>query len=140
MSDMGNPNTKILNLDDLETPESEVKIVHAGVDHHMRVLTVEAFIAQQKRAAEHQRLAEAKAAQGGTVDESDISDVVTLIRDSVTEFFPTLPVGELPTAKLFIIFGWLNEMSREINEGAAEQAGAVVESAEGNVTETLTAS
>jgi hypothetical protein len=139
MNKMGNPNTKVLNLDDLQTPESEVAIVHEGTSHTMRVLTVETFINQQKRAAEHQRLAQKKAAEGGDVEDSDIADVVTLIRDSITEFFPTLPVNELPTAKLFMIFGWLNEMSREINEGAAEEAGAI-ESAEGNVTEAPTAS
>jgi hypothetical protein len=122
--------TKILNLDDLETPESDVKIVHKGVEHQMRVLTVEAFISQQRRAAEHQRLAEKKAEAGAAVDDTDIADVVTLLRDSVVEFFPTLPVNELPTQKLFLIFGWLNEMSAKVNEVGSD---VVEQAAEGNV-------
>lgn len=119
-------NTKILNLDDLETPESDIKIVHKGVDHSMRILTVESFIAQQRRAYQHQRLAEEKAKEG-SVDDGDVAEVVELIRDSVSEFFPTLPIDELPTQKLFIIFGWLNEVSRQINETGSDVIEAAAE-------------
>lgn len=107
---------KVLNLDELETAESEIAIVHKGVKHTMRVLTVELFIAQQKRAAEHEKMV-AKGAFGDV--ETDVTDVVSLIRDAVLEFFPTLPVNELETPKLFQIFAWLNEMSAKLNEANA---------------------
>jgi hypothetical protein len=126
-------NTKILNLDDLETPESDIKILHKGVEHAMRILTVESFISQQRRAYQHQRLAEEKAKDGTNVDDGDVAEVVELIRDSVAEFFPTLPIDELPTQKLFIIFGWLNEVSRQINDTGSDVVEAVAEAtAEGN--------
>lgn len=111
---MANP--KILNLDDIELPETDVTIKHNGVDHKMRVLTVDMFIAQQKRAAEHE-----KAVQAGTVDVAGegITEIVGLIRDAIVEFFPTLPVGEIETSKLFRIFAWLNELTAEMNEQSA---------------------
>lgn len=124
------PNIKILNLDDLETPESDISIVHEGKSHSMRVLTVERFIAQQRRAAEHEKLAKAKIENGEDVEDKDVADIVTLIRDSIVEFFPTLPVDDMATNKMFLIFAWLNTMSAEINESAGAD---VVESAEGNV-------
>lgn len=125
-------NPRVLNLDDLELAESEIKIIHKGVDHSMRTLTVELFIAQQKRAADHERMV---AAGQFSTDENDVTDVVSLIRDAVLEFFPSLPVDELETPKLFSIFAWLNEMSAQINsDGAPEDAIASDdESAEGNV-------
>ncbi len=127
--------TKVLNLDDLQTPESDIKIVHKGVTHPMRTLTVDAFIAQQKRAAEHQRMLAAKEAAGDEADDGDMVGVIQLIRDSIVEFFPTLPVNELETPKMFMIFGWLNEMSAEIN---GTESADVVESAEGNVEPAVT--
>lgn len=116
---------KVLNLDELELAESEIGIVHEGKKHVMRTLTVELFIEQQKRAAEHQRLV---AAGNFTSDDNDITDIVSLIRDAVHEFFPTLPVDKLETPKLFRIFGWLNDMSEKVNDDGA----ATVEDAEGN--------
>lgn len=119
---------KILNLDDLETAQSEIKIVHEGTPHFMRVLTVDAFIEQQKRALRQQKMAE-EAEEAG---DKDMVEVLELIRDSISEFFPTLPVGELPTPKLFIVFAWLNEMSEKVNEaGSPDEGEGVAPSAEG---------
>lgn len=118
-------NPKLLNLDELELDSTEITIRHEGTDHTMRVLTVDMFIAQQRRAEEHQRLVAA-----GKIDDSEdvATDAVTVIRDAIAEFFPTLPVGDLPTPKLFAIFAWLNELTAAINEAGSEDA-----SAEGNV-------
>lgn len=119
-------NPRVLNLDELELAESEIKIVHKGQSHSMRTLTVELFIQQQKRAAEHEKMV---ASGKFTGEDTDVTDVVSLIRDAVLEFFPSLPVDELETPKLFSIFTWLNEMSVQVNEaGAPDEA-----SAEGNV-------
>jgi hypothetical protein len=96
---------------------------HKGVDHRMRVLDVDAFIAQQKKAREAEIAAEA----AQSVDEDDMLAVVTMVRDSVSEFFPTLPVGELPTDKLFQIFTWLNELSAKINEASVPSGEGVEE-------------
>ena len=124
---MANP--KILNLDDLELPETDITIRHKDQDHKMRVLEVDMFIAQQKRAAQHQKMV-----AEGKLDEQadDVSDVVSLIKDAILEFFPTLPVGELPTPKLFAIFAWMNEVTAQLNEAGAPEDGEGV-SAEGNV-------
>lgn len=119
-------NPKLLNLDELELDSTDITIRHKGVDHTMRVLTVDMFIAQQKRADEHQKLV----AAGKIEDTTEVAeDAVTIIRDAILEFFPSLPVGELPTPKLFAIFAWLNELTLAINGAASEDAGA---SAEGN--------
>lgn len=125
---MGN-DPKVLNLDDLETAESEIKIVHQGTPHLMRVLDVDGFIEQQKRALKQQKMA----AEAEKVGDKDMVEVLELIRDSIKEFFPTLPVGELPTPKLFIIFAWLNEMSQDLNQAESPADGEGVTSAEGNV-------
>lgn len=120
---------KILNLDELETPTSDIAITHEGVRHEMRVLDVAGFIEQQKRAKETDRLS-AEAEEAG---DQDMVAVVTIIRDSVSEFFPTLPVDQLPTHKLFVIFAWLNEMSAKMNaESAPSEGEGVAVSAEGN--------
>jgi len=112
---------RVLNLDELELAESEIAIVHKGVKHHMRTLTVELFIAQQKRAAQHEKMVAAGQFSG---EETDVVDIVSLIRDAILEFFPTLPVDELETPKMFSVFAWLNEMSAKINnDGAAEVEG-----------------
>lgn len=124
MSNTTNP--RVLNLDDLELADSEIKIIHKGVSHTMRTLTVELFIQQQKRAADHEKMVVAGKFK---TDETDVTDIVSLIRDAVLEFFPTLPVDELETPKLFSIFAWLNEMAAKINDSGVEQD----ESAEGNV-------
>lgn len=123
---MGNTNPKILNLDDLELQESEITIRHDGVDHKMRTLTVEMFIAQQKRAVQHEKMIEAKA----QAEETDMGDVVALIRDAILEFFPTLPANDLPTGKLFAVFAWMNELTDKLNEANAPEPEAA--SAEGN--------
>lgn len=120
---------RVLNLDEMELAESEIKIVHQGKEHSMRVLTVELFIKQQKRAADHERLV---AAGKFSEEEGDITDVVSLIRDAVLEFFPTLPVDELETPKLFSIFAWLNEMSAKLNEDNAADVVEAEAGAEGN--------
>jgi hypothetical protein len=119
-------NPKLLNLDELELDSTDITIRHEGVDHQMRVLTVDMFIAQQKRADDHQKLVAA-----GKIESAEevVEDAVTVIRDAILEFFPTLPVGELPTPKLFAIFAWLNELTAAINDAGFEDA----ESAEGNV-------
>jgi len=124
MANLANPRT--LNLDELELAESDIKIVHKGQEHRMRTLTVEMFIAQQKRAADHEKMV---AAGKFAKEEADITDVVKLIRDAILEFFPTLPVDEMETTKLFSVFAWLNEMSAQLNEA---NAPATDESAEGN--------
>ena len=118
---MGTTNPKILNLDELELEESDITIVHKGTSHKMRVLTVDEFIAQNKRAIEHQKLVAKKVADG---EDPEATDVLELIRNSISQFFPTLPVGELPTAKMFTIFGWLNDMSAKLNEAGAEATAA----------------
>jgi hypothetical protein len=125
---MGN-NTTFLDLDDLEPVESEIHLIHEGAKHFMRVLTVEGFIEQQKRFIKQQKMVE----EAEKVGDDEMVSVVELIRDSIAEFFPTLPVGQLPTPKLFIIFGWLNEVSQKLNEVSAPTEGEGVEtqSAEG---------
>lgn len=122
-------NPKILNLDDLESTESDVTIKHEGVDHVMRVLDVDQFIAQQKRAIQQQKMAE----EAEAVGDKDMVAVLTLIRDSIQEFFPTLPVGQLPTPKLFIVFAWLNEMAETVNQIGSPDEGEGIASAEGKV-------
>ncbi|MGE8141850.1 hypothetical protein ACQKOE_07730 [Novosphingobium sp. NPDC080210] len=110
---MGNP--KILNLDDLDLSETGIEIVHDGVKHPMRLLTVEMFIQQQKRQREHEKRVDA-----GGADEAEFVDAVELIRDSVKEFFPTLDVNGLPTPKLFRIFAFLNEITAKMNSESAD--------------------
>lgn len=121
---MGNP--KILNLDEVEGAESDITIVHVGIVHSMRVLTVDMFIDQQKRQRKHE--AELIKASESEEDGGDIYDAVQMMRDSILDFFPTLPVGDLPTPKLFQIFVWLNEVSNKINEEVS--AEAIAETAE----------
>lgn len=118
---------RVLNLDELELAESDIAIVHNGVKHKMRTLTVEMFIAQQKRAADHEKMV---AAGSFSQEETDVADIVSLIRDAILEFFPTLPVDELETPKMFSVFAWLNEMSAQINAANAPDTDA--EDAEGN--------
>lgn len=123
---------KILDLDDLELPETNIVIKHKGEEHKMRVLTVDMFIAQQQRAAKH----EAAVKSGLDVASTDgIEDIVKIIRDAVSDFFPTLPVGEIETAKLFRIFGWLNEITEQVNEQSAPEGSTEGESAEGKEVE-----
>lgn len=123
-----NPN--FLDLDDLEPVESDIHIKHDGQKHYMRVLTVDGFVEQQKRFVKQQKMV----AEANDVGDDEMVAVVELIRDSIAEFFPTLPVGELPTPKLFVIFGWLNTVSQELNNAGAPTEGEGVEtqSAEGN--------
>lgn len=109
---------KILNLDEMETAESDFTIKYQNVEHKMRVLTVAAFIEQQKRAKLHEKMVEEKEA-AGDIDDDDMGEVVKVIRDSVAEFFPTLPVDDMDTTRLFAVFAWLNEMSVKVNEVAA---------------------
>lgn len=126
---MSNP--EILNLDEVELPQSRLAIKHQGTDHFMRTVTVEDFIAQQQRA---KKVDEASAeAESEGKEAADISDVVSTIRDQIAEMFPTLPVGELTIPKLFTIFSWLREVTRKINEGAAPAEAEADASAEGNV-------
>lgn len=121
----------VLNLDELELTQNEIAIVHKGKKHHMRTLTVEMFIAQQKRAKKHEEaVAKGEINQG---EDGDVTDMVALIRDAVLEFFPTLPVNELETTKLFSIFAWLNDMSSKLNQDGASDAGVETEEDEGNV-------
>lgn len=117
---------RFLNLDDMPVSETDIAIQHKGVKHVMEVLTVDAFVEQQKRAEEHEALV-AKAHEQSQRD--DISEeeakstelrAVEVVRDAVKSFFPTLPVGELTVNKLFAIFGWLNQMSQAVNEEGAE--------------------
>lgn len=119
---MGNP--AILNLDEVETIESDIKIVHKGESHAMAILTVDRYIEQQKRATRQANMIAAN-----EIDEADGTDIVELMKASIGEFFPTLPVGELETAKLFSIFAWLNQLSAQVNENASAD---VVEAAEGD--------
>lgn len=119
---MANP--KILNLDELELEQSDISIVHEGVSHKMRPITVDMFIEQNKRAAEHQKLVE----EGET--DPEVGDVVEVMRNSIKEFFPTLPVGELLPVKMFTIFAWLNELSAKMNGQGADSIDA--EDEEGN--------
>ena len=122
-------NPKFLNLDDLENTESDITIRHDGVDHKMRTLDVNMFIAQQKRAAKHEKAVAANKAD----EDVDMADVVELIRDAVIEFFPTMPAGEIPTNKLFVIFAWLNELTAKISEIASEGVVDADPSTAGNV-------
>ena len=120
MSEENNP--RYLNLDELDT-ESDIKITHNGEDHVMATLTVEKFIEQQKRAAQLEEEAKKAEAEGKDVKDEDMGDVVTLLRNSVKDYFPTLPVDELPISKLFVIFAWLNEVSEKINDNAQSGEG-----------------
>lgn len=131
---MKSTNPRILNLDELEFAESDIKIVYEGKEHAMRTLTVEMFIAQQKRAADHEKMV---AAGKFDEDQADVTDIVTLIRDAVIEFFPTLPADKMETTKLFSIFAWLNEMSAHLNAANAPESDS---SAEGNEEVTQTES
>lgn len=129
---MSNP--QILNLDEVELPQSGIAIHFKGEDHKMRTLTVGGFVEQQRRSKAVSK-AEAEAAAAGE-DKGDIVDMIVTVRDQVQEFFPTLPVDELETAQLFKIFSWLNETVAEINKDAAPTDEATAEtadaSAEGN--------
>jgi len=109
---------KFLNLDELPATESDIKIQHKGKSHAMAVLTVDAFVAQQRRAKDHAKIIE----KSSDVGDDDMLRSVEIMRDAIHEFFPTLPVGELPTDKLFRIFAWLNEMSSAVNEAGATSA------------------
>jgi len=116
---------RYLNLDEMPTTESDIKIKHQGVEHAMVILTVEGFVEQQARAQEHERLVELAAnSPDATVEEAQDAELkaVEVIRDAVISFFPTLPVNQLPVPKLFTIFAWLNQMSQDMNDAGAEGA------------------
>ena len=121
---MGNP--KILNLDELDLKDTGIEIVHDGETHRMRLLTVEMFIKQQKRQRDHEKRVDAEA------EGAELVDAVELIRDSVAEFFPTIPVNDLPTPKLFRIFAFLNEITAQMNADASEDVVAETEEELGN--------
>lgn len=121
---MGNP--KILNLDELDLQDTGIEILHEGQTHQMRLLTVEMFIKQQRRQREHEKRVDVEA------DEAELVDAVELIRDSVSEFFPTLPVNDLPTPKLFRIFSFLNEITAQMNSASSEDVIAETEEELGN--------
>jgi hypothetical protein len=127
---MSNP--EILNLDEVELPESGIAITHKGETHRMRTVTVEDFIAQQRRA---KQVDEAQVeAEAEDKEVTDVVDVVVTIRDQISEMFPTLPVNELETVKLFRIFTWLREVFDKINAvNAPTEAAPADASAEGNV-------
>lgn len=124
---MGTP--KVLNLDELELDKSDVVITHNGENHHMRILTVDAFIAQQKRQLEHEK----RIADGE--EEDGLTTAVEIMKTSISEFFPSLPVGELSTPKMFTIFAWLNELSSKINEAASSDVIEETADEEGNAVE-----
>src|SRR5205085_9718408 len=117
-------NPKLLNLDELELVESDITIRFKGVDHKMAILTVEAYLKQQRRAREQLDLEEQVATAG--VTESDTEAMVMLLRSSISDFFPTLPVDEMETQRLFQIFGWMNELSAQINEAEGAEVAADV--------------
>lgn len=119
-------NPKILNLDELELAESEITIKHEGQEHKMRILTVDAFIEQQKRQADHDKLVE------NDPDEATMKVAVEIIKNSIADFFPTLDVGALPTPKLFAIFAWMNELTAKLNEASSEDVVAETEGEAGN--------
>jgi hypothetical protein len=53
--------------------------------------------------------------------------VVEVVRDAVLAFFPSLPVDQMPVSKMFAVFGWLNDVSQQINQKYAPE-----ETGEGN--------
>jgi hypothetical protein len=120
---MSNPD--ILNLDEVELPESPLAISHKGVKHPMRTLTVGDFINQARRQT---TVDEAQANEEGK--EATIVDVIETVRDQIRELFPSLPVDELEQPKLWAIFNWL----RETREKITEESAPVEASAEGNET------
>jgi hypothetical protein len=124
---MSNPD--ILNLDEVELPESPLAISHKGVKHPMRTLTVGDFINQARRQKQVDDAGETSEGGEGNTP-ATIVDVIETVRDQIRELFPTLPVDELEQPKLWAIFNWLRETREKITEEAApEQA-----SAEGNET------
>jgi hypothetical protein len=127
---MSNP--KLLNLDELDLVESDITIRFKGVDHKMGILTVEAYLKQQRRAREQLELEERVADSG--VTDTDTEAMVVLLRSAISDFFPTLPVDEMETQRLFQIFGWMNELASQINEAEGADVAAEVSeaSAEGN--------
>lgn len=127
---MSNP--KLLNLDELELVESDITIRWKGTDHKMAILTVEAYLKQQRRAREQLELEERVSSEG--VTDTDTEAMITLLRNAISDFFPTLPVNEMETQRLFQIFGWMNELSAQINELEGGEVAAEVSeaSAEGN--------
>lgn len=127
---MSNP--EILNLDEVELPESPLAITHKGIKHSMRTLLVGDFISQARRAKQVDD-ATAAPAEGEEKREPGVVDVVETIRDQIVELFPTLPVNEIEQPKLWAIFNWLRETTAKINgQGAPVEAEAEA-SAEGNV-------
>jgi len=121
---------EILNLDEVELPQSRLAITHKGQTHSMRTITVEDFIAQQQRAKQvDEKSAEAEA---DGQDVAEVGDVVRIIRDQIGEMFPTLPVGELEVPKLFTIFSWLRTVTAQINQANAPAEAEAEPSAEGN--------
>lgn len=118
-------NIKILDLDDIETANTDIHIIHKGEKHFMKVMDVDGFIKLEKR----QRDAEKRAIAG----EDDVQGVVELMKQSIGDFFPTLPVGELPVPKLFSIFAWMNEMREKMNDDSAAEVVEETQDEEGNV-------
>lgn len=126
---MSNPD--ILNLDEVELPESPLAISHKGVKHPMRTLTVGDFISQARRAKAVDE-AQAEPAEGEE-QSGGIVDVIEIIRDQIVEMFPTLPVDELEQPKLWAIFSWLRETFAKVNaEAAPVEVQPTDASAEGN--------
>lgn len=130
---------KILNLDELELTETDIVIIHNKTEHRMATLSVEGFLKQQLRADQQGKL-ETRIAAAGDVDEGDTASMLSIMRDGVQDFFPTLPVGELEVAKLLKIFGWLNELALQVaqdgapvDEAPANDGEDQDTSAEGNV-------
>lgn len=132
---MGNP--KILNLDELQLEdENAVTVVHDGKEHKMRVLDVDMFIRQQRRQQEQEK----RIASGQDTEEVGFVDAVELIKESVSDFFPTLDVGNLPTPKLFRIFAFLNEIASKVNFEGADPVVSEDESEGNEVSEEVTES
>lgn len=114
---------KILNLDELPTPEAAMTIVHKGVSYPMVEFTVQGFIDQQLRAEAHQQIVNAAGAGAGGGDITE-RKAIEIMKEAIESFFPTLPLAEMPTRKMFQIFAWLNAVGAKMNEDGASSAEA----------------
>lgn len=110
--------TKLLNLDELPTPEDVITVRYKGVDYVMREMTLADYIEQEKR----------QAAVNQAHAENDSEGAMALMQDQLVKMFPGIPAGDMPLRLVLQIFNWLTEMSAEITKASAPTEGEGVTS------------
>lgn len=105
--------TKILNLDDLQDTTDKA-LIFKGVTHNFAPFTVEAFIAQMKKAEAQDKRTDVPA-----------SEYVEYMVELVTRSFPTVDADVLrkePLDRLKLISDFVNDIGQEENEAAPKAA------------------